>query len=156
MTVRPIRSNPKAKPAAVDHWITRNIRVLVKTDTSGVGSIAGSQVALALGLVGTETCFLKVISMKLWNMTNGSTSSNYIKVTTDSYVTDDDSYRVAEDIGTASHLAGVSINIPDTLAQRNAVANTTTSLFCTISTAPAAGIGGSNVVCADLLCKYQV
>lgn len=156
ITVRSCRTNPPSKPASIDYWITRNIRIYAKTDSSGIGSVAGSQVALALGLAAPETSFIKVLAIKAWNSTSQQLSSNYIRAESAIELTSDGSYRIGEDTGNGASLPGTQLNIPDTISSRLSLTTTTTGIYVKFSTSPVAGIGGSNIVTLDLTVKYQV
>jgi hypothetical protein len=128
-TVRPVRSDPKALPQSKSFWIPRKVRI-TEQSLNGTVDITALQVGSFLGLTGSESSSFKVLGIKAWNVTNQATSSNSIIVKPSAGIfTNINSGVSGEDYGSATHLPGVMINIPDLISATLSTASTSTSLM---------------------------
>jgi len=75
---------------------------------------------------------VRILGLKAWNYTNGTNSSNFIRMTSAIATTTSNVVAAAEDIGNGANLPGCSINIPDLLSAEYSANSTTTSSVATL------------------------
>jgi len=129
-SVKPTRSNPKARTASKNLWITRTLRLFKGGPANTEVSFTSADVFKGIGVAGAY----RVLGIKVWNFTKASTNTNYIYVKGFTALIEGDSEStntlVGEDVGTANSLAGIWMNIPDLIASNlSASSGSTTGLF---------------------------
>jgi len=130
----------------------RSVRILGQT-TSNVLDILYTDIGTAMGAASGETYSVKVLGIKVWNVTGPATTSNTLKVELDaSAISAGFTTIEGEDYGNGSQLAGLKINIPDVLAVAKATSGT--SKVCKVTTP----FGGSTTqtIVADVDICYQM
>lgn len=119
--------------------------------STGDATLTAGQVAAALGVTGSNNVSFKLRGLKVWNVTNAASNSNYLSVRLSSTATLLTTQLVTgEDWGNASNLAGVRLAVPDQLAKSlDGVSATTSTPFATLSGWPS-GTGASQNFVADV------
>lgn len=113
-------SNPVARTVGGSQFVTRVVR-LFKTQPATSDSVAVSclDVFNALGMSGSVAAF-RVQAVKAWNMTPAGSTTNFLSLTgLAKLYTSGTTVVTVNDVGTASHLPGVYLNVPNTLTQLN-------------------------------------
>jgi len=118
-TVSSIGSNPKAAPTAKTRWMRRSVRVRVNSTASADTLVTFSDIGAAMGAAGTETYTVKVLGVRLWNVTPLAATDNYVNAEVTAPVTINNASIYAEDYGCGMQLPGVKINVPDLLSASN-------------------------------------
>jgi len=151
-TVSSIGSNPRAKPLSKARWMRRSVRTLGQTTTNAL-DILFSDIGTAMGATSSETYSVKVLGLKVWNITGPATTSNTLRVELNpSAISAGFTSITGEDFGNGSQLAGLKINVPDVLAVANSTSGTTK--VCTVTT-PFGGTAVQTIV-ADFDIVYQM
>lgn len=128
-------SNPKAIIRSNDVWIPRRIRTYHKG--TGTQSLLVGDILQAVG--GTDSCAIKILGLTAWNATSAGQTSNFIFLETEETTTLSGVRVEGTDVGHASHLPGVRINIPDTLARTYNGSNLTTTVVAKVNFNPFTG-----------------
>jgi hypothetical protein len=126
LTTSPLRTNPVAKTATAQVWVPRSVRVF-KSGTAGM-ALTGADLCNSLSGTGLT---MKVLGIKLWNVTNQGASSNFVRLVTEAALTVDGSVTIADDLGCSSSLPGVKVNVPDLLSKQAAYTTSSTGVLCT-------------------------
>lgn len=132
--VGPCRSQPKARAPASSVWVSRTARCYgsVPAGTNSFGLSYG-RLADALGLESGESVSVRVTGLKVWNMTPPGQNSQYVKLGAYGVLMDDNvSVVTVEDIGTATSLPGVFVDIPDAHTTSQNVLFGSTNQFATV------------------------
>lgn len=137
MTQSSLHNQPAARRKPSDVWVRRTIRCFVQqTASSTTVPVDLGRVMTVYGLTGTTSLKSRILGIKAWNMTKASTNTNFIQISTDPNVTTSGVVMNAQDVGSATHIAGVGVNIPDLLAKANSATATSTTVVCTLSGYP--------------------
>lgn len=122
-----VRTNPKAIKTAIDQWTSRTVRGYTNIPTSQTdGAVRITDIVGQTGLVG-GFAQIRVLGVKVWNITNQAGSQNFIRVSSDPAMVESGLSTSVEDIGNASSLPGVMIKFPRTLASNFAGGSTQTA-----------------------------
>jgi len=106
-------NNPKPMKSGKELWLRRKVRLFCSQATSATEtSLQLTAIFSTAGVSGQ----IRVLGMKVWNYTGSNYNSNYLKVVVPARLTETAVSTAVEDIGNSSHLPGVSVVIPRTLA----------------------------------------
>jgi len=157
--VGPLRSQPKARAPASVAWYSKTARIYVSVPGgTDAQPVTAGALASALGLTGSETNSVRVTGLKAWNISKPSDSTFFLRVAGYSALVDSNvSPIAAEDVGTATSLPGVYLNIPDSHTVPVSVAVGGSSTLCTLDVTNA-GLGATTFaqkICLDLHCLVQ-
>lgn len=114
-------SNPTARMVGSTQFTSKVVRVYKTVPTTTFyADLTCADVANALtsSTSSAPSVSFRVQGLKVWNMTPAGQTTNYLKVRCQSKLfTSGTTVPLVDDVGTASHLPGVYVNIPNTLTQ---------------------------------------
>lgn len=125
-TVTSIGSNPKAYVKTSTRWMRRSVRFTAVSTASTIYTVNFQDIGSSLGATAAEAYTVKVLGVRVWNVTPLATTDNYVRVTVQAavFATSNFPSVTGEDYGSGMTLPGVRINIPDLLTETTSTAST--------------------------------
>lgn len=155
-SVRPARSQPKARVPAKQLYLRRTVRVFKGGAANVDVPVTVGDLVTALGAASGTNVNFKVLGFSVWNFTPLSQNTNYLKVVGASALfTDSSTVCEGEDVGNGTSLAGVKVNVPD-LAADTLVGTTVSSTTLANLSGSVTGATTNQTYCADFHLTVQV